>query len=268
MSGLRVAVTGAAGRMGRTVLQACRQADVQVAGAVEAAGHPHIGTDAGVLAGSEPSGLLVVEDLGGVLGGADGCIDFTHPDATLRHVAVCRERAKPIVIGTTGFTSEQRDGIERAAKSIPIVLAPNMSVGVNVLFKLVGLAARTLGDDFDVEIIEAHHRGKVDAPSGTACRIGEILGETLSRDLSKCAVYGRHGKTGPRDRETIGFETIRGGDIVGEHTVLFAGEGERIELVHRASSRMNFARGALRALGWIRDRENGLYDMQDVLGLR
>jgi 4-hydroxy-tetrahydrodipicolinate reductase len=198
----------------------------------------------------------------------DVLIDFTAPAATMAHLEICRQAGKPMVIGTTGLSEEERQALQDGSGDIPIVFAPNMSVGVNLSFKLVEMAAKVLGDEADVEIIEAHHRHKVDAPSGTALRLGEVIADTLGRDLNECAVYGREGKTGPRDGKTIGFETIRAGDVVGEHSVWFAMEGERIEIVHKASNRMNFARGATRAASWVVDKDKGLYDMQDVLGLR
>ncbi|MCK4704578.1 MAG: 4-hydroxy-tetrahydrodipicolinate reductase, partial [Gammaproteobacteria bacterium] len=195
-------------------------------------------------------------------------IDFTRPDVTLQNLATCVANGKNIVIGTTGFSDEQKQHISDAAKRISVVFAPNMSVGVNLCFKLLDIAARVLGDDVDIEVIEAHHRHKVDAPSGTALRMGEVVADALGRNLDECAVYGREGISGERDRKTIGFETIRAGDIVGDHTVMFAAEGERVEITHKASSRMTFANGAVRAAIWLQDQKAGLYDMQDVLGLR
>ncbi len=265
----RVAITGAAGRMGRTLIEACRQAaDVELAAAIERPGSAAIGVDAGELAGIGAVGVPVVDDLAAVVSKFDVLIDFTRPEATLANLEVCRKAGRRMVIGTTGFTSEQKQQIAAAAADIAIVLAPNMSVGVNLCFKLLEVAAQVLGDTVDVEIIEAHHRHKVDAPSGTALRMGEVVAEALGRNLQECAVYGRQGVTGERDRKTIGFETIRAGDIVGEHTVMFAGLGERVEITHKASSRMTFATGAARAAGWLMGRDKGLFDMQDVLGLR
>ena len=202
------------------------------------------------------------------LAAAEVCIDFTLPESTVEHAGACRSRGCPMVIGTTGLSAGQLAALADAARDVAVVHAPNMSVGVNLCFKLLGIAARALGDGVDVEIIEAHHRHKVDAPSGTAVRMGEIIAAELGRDLAECAVYGREGHTGARDRRTIGFETIRAGDIVGEHTVMFGGDGERIELTHRSSSRANYAAGAVRAARWVVSRPPGLYDMQDVLGLR
>jgi len=198
----------------------------------------------------------------------DVLIDFSTPAATMRHVALCQQHRKKIVIGTTGLSAQEKVQIAASAGDIAVVLAPNMSVGVNLCFKLLDLAARVLGDEVDIEVIEAHHRHKVDAPSGTALRMGEVVAEALGRDLQQCAVYGREGHTGVRDRRTIGFETIRAGDIVGDHTVLFAAAGERVEITHKASSRMTFASGAVRAAHWLADRPTGLFDMQDVLGLK
>lgn len=269
MSAIRLAITGAAGRMGRALVEACAEDPaLELAAAIE---HPHaesLGLDAGTLAGLGACGIEVTGSLAPALSDLDVVIDFTRPEASMTHVDACRESGRRLVIGTTGFSDAQRDTITEAAKDTAIVLAPNMSVGVNLCFKLLQLAAQVLKDDVDIEIIEAHHRHKVDAPSGTALRMGEVIAETLGRDLSTCAVYGREGRTGERERRTIGFETVRAGDIVGEHTVLFAGEGERVEIIHRASSRANFARGAMRAACWVAGRDTGLFDMQDVLGLR
>lgn len=265
----RIAVVGAGGRMGRSLVQAVSESEgLRLGAATERAGSPLLGRDAGELAGIEPLGVALVEDLQSVLDQFDVLIDFTAPAATLAHLEICRRSGKRMIIGTTGFGEEEKRQLAEAAREIAVVFAPNMSVGVNLCFKLLEMAARVLGDDADVEIIEAHHRHKVDAPSGTALRMGEVIAETLGRDLKQCAVYGREGRTGPRDGATIGFETIRAGDVVGEHSVWFAMEGERIEIAHKATSRMNFARGAARAADWIASRQKGLYDMQDVLGLR
>ncbi len=264
----RVAIAGAGGRMGRTLVSLLAEhATLALSVALEHPQSPLLGTDAGVLAGVKPAGVPLTADLAAALPHFDVLIDFTIPESTLANLALCRGAGKRVVIGTTGFGDAVAQ-IRAAAADIPIVFAPNMSVGVNLCFKLLELAARTLGDDFDVEIIEAHHRHKIDAPSGTAVRMGEVVAAALGRDLSTCAVYGREGRTGARDRQTIGFETIRGGDIVGDHTVLFAGIGERVEITHKASDRATFAAGALRAAGWLANRPAGLYDMQDVLGLR
>jgi 4-hydroxy-tetrahydrodipicolinate reductase len=220
------------------------------------------------VAGLAGVGIPIVDSLCSVSDAFDVLIDFTGPEATMENLALCREAGRRMVIGTTGLSEAQRARIAEAAEDIAIVFAPNMSVGVNLCLKLLDLAARVLGDEVDVEIIEAHHRHKVDAPSGTALRMGEVVAEALGRDLNSCAVYGREGRTGERDPKTIGFETIRAGDIVGDHTVLFAGIGERIEITHKASSRMTFAKGAARAAEWLMGHPNGLFDMQDVLGLR
>jgi 4-hydroxy-tetrahydrodipicolinate reductase len=265
----RIAVVGAGGRMGRSLVQAVKEAEgLSLGAASEQASSPLLGRDAGELAGVETLHVGLVDDLVSVIDAFDVLIDFTAPAATLNHLRICRQAGKQMVIGTTGLNEEEKRQLAAAADDIGIVFAPNMSVGVNLCFKLLEVAAKVLGDEADVEIIEAHHRHKVDAPSGTALRMGEVVAETLGRDLNDCAIYGREGKTGPRDGKTIGFETIRAGDVVGEHSVWFAMEGERVEIVHKASSRMNFARGAVRAAAWIADRGNGLFDMQDVLDLR
>ena len=267
--GLPVAIIGAAGRMGRMLVRMVHAEDgMRVAAAVEREDDPHVGADAGTLAGIGAIGVDVEGSLDRALDVSDVCIDFTLPGPTIEHARACRSRRRPMVIGTTGLSPEQRAMLAEAAGDIAIMHAPNMSVGVNLCFKLLDVAARALGDSVDIEIIEAHHRNKVDAPSGTAVRMGEIVAGALGRELADCAVYGREGHTGIRDRTTIGFETIRAGDIVGEHTVMFGGEGERIELTHRAASRANFAAGAVRAARWVTNKPPGLYDMQDVLGLR
>jgi 4-hydroxy-tetrahydrodipicolinate reductase len=227
-----------------------------------------IGADAGEVAGIGRLNVPIVADLTAWLERFEVLIDFTQPAATLAHLTLCRNAGKAMVIGTTGFSPEQKTEIAAAAQVIPMVFAPNMSVGVNLCFKLLELAAQALGDTVDIEIIEAHHRHKVDAPSGTALAMGQVIAKTLGRDLNQCAIYGREGVSGERERQTIGFATIRAGDIVGEHTVLFADVGERLEITHRASSRMTFAKGAVRAAAWLAGRKPGLFDMQDVLGLR
>jgi len=264
----RIAITGAAGRMGRSLIEACQQTGgLEVTVALE---HPEsslLGSDAGDLAGIGKLDIQVSSDLAAVTDAFDVLIDFTRPEPTLANLEICRQAGRRMVIGTTGFSDEQKEQIAAAAQDIAIVFAPNMSVGVNLCLKLLDTAARVLGDDVDIEIIEAHHRHKVDAPSGTALRMGEVVADALGRDLKTCAVYGREGHTGERDRKTIGFETIRAGDIVGDHTVMFAGTGERIEITHKASSRMTFANGAVRAAAWLMGQESGLFDMQDVLGL-
>jgi len=264
----QVAIAGAAGRMGRALMAASQgRSDVAITVALEAPAHPALGQDAGILAGFGPLGLPLVDDLAAQLQRFAVLIEFTRPEPTLAHLALCRQHGKAMVIGTTGLDAAQQATVATAARDIPIVLSPNMSVGVNLTLKLLEMTARVLGDTVDIEIIEAHHRHKVDAPSGTALRMGEVIASTLGRDLKTCAVYGREGQTGARERCTIGFETIRAGDIVGDHTVLFAGEGERLEITHRATSRENFAQGALRAAAWLAGRPPGLYDMADVLGL-
>ena len=265
---LNIGVTGAAGRMGRTLITACTQhSDIRLAAAIERSGSSLLGSDAGDLAGLGRLDISLVDSLEDVIGTIDTLIDFTRPEATLANLSLCVRHGKNIVIGTTGFEPEQKQQIRDAADCIGVVFAPNMSVGVNLCLKLLDTAARVLGDDVDIEIIEAHHRHKIDAPSGTAIRMGEVIADALGRKLSDCAVYGREGHTGERDRNTIGFETIRAGDIVGDHTVLFAADGERVEITHKASSRLTFANGAMRAANWLRGQPAGLYDMQDVLGL-
>ena len=262
----RVAIAGAAGRMGRALVQAVTaDADLALGAALERPGMPLIGQDAGELAGAGVLRVPVADSLAGALQQFDVLIDFTVPAATLEAVSICRGAGKSLVIGTTGFDAEGLQRIRAAARDIPILMAPNMSLGVNLLFRLIEQAARALGDEFDAEIIEAHHRHKIDAPSGTALRMGQILAEALGRDLAETAVFARQGETGARRPDAIGFATLRAGDIVGEHTALFAGIGERLEITHRASSRANFAQGALRAAKFLQGRPAGLHDMQDVL---
>ncbi|TBU92837.1 4-hydroxy-tetrahydrodipicolinate reductase [Stutzerimonas kirkiae] len=264
----RIAVTGAAGRMGRILIEAVRQAEgAQLSAAIDRPDSSLIGADAGELAGLGKVGVALVGELGVVTTDFDVLIDFTHPSVTLANLGTCRQAGKSMVIGTTGFSPEEKQRLAEAAQEIPIVFAANFSVGVNLCLKLLDTAAQVLGDEVDIEIIEAHHRHKVDAPSGTALRMGEVVANALGRDLRKVAVYGREGQTGARERETIGFATVRAGDIVGDHTVLFAADGERVEITHKASSRMTFAKGAVRAALWLQGRPAGLYDMQDVLGL-
>jgi len=265
----RIAISGVSGRMGRALVEACHHGSgMRLTVALDRAGSPTLGQDAGELAGLGKFGVAVSGDLAAVMNDFDVLVDFTRPEASLEYLAACRQAGKKMVIGTTGFDDAGKAAITAAARDMAIVFAPNMSVGVNLSLKLLDLAARVLGDDVDVEIIEAHHRHKVDAPSGTALRMGEVVAAALGRDLRECAVYGREGVTGERHRNTIGFATVRGGDIVGDHTVLFAGDGERVEITHKASSRLTFAKGALRAAQWLESRKTGLYDMQDVLGLR
>lgn len=266
---MRVAIVGAAGRMGRNLIQAVQQHDgLELTAATERPDGDWIGMDAGELAGVGKLGVPISHSLTKVVDDFDAVIDFTGPAATMIHLDICREHGKRMVIGTTGLSDEQKLRIQKASEEIGVVFAPNMSVGVNLCFKLLELAARVMGEGSDIEIIEAHHRHKVDAPSGTALRMGEVIAETLDRDLAEVAVYGREGQTGARDPKAIGFETIRAGDVVGEHTVWFATEGERVEITHKASSRMTFANGAARAAAWLSQHGKGLYDMQDVLELR
>ncbi len=265
----RIAICGAGGRMGRTLIEAVHAASgARLAAAVERPDSTLLGADAGELAGVGKLGVRVVGSLAEVVDAFDVAIDFTAPVATEAHVALARRTGKKLVIGTTGLSGEQRAALQAAAGDTALVYAANYSVGVNVSLKLLEVAAKTFGDSVDIEIIEAHHRHKVDAPSGTALAMGEVIADVLGRDLQKVAVYGREGHTGARDRQSIGFETIRGGDIVGEHTVMFIGEGERVEVRHLATSRANFANGAVRAAIWVAGQGKGLYDMRDVLGLR
>jgi len=265
MSKIKIAI---AGSMGRTLLESVLQSDDLVLHtALEHGSSPLLGRDAGEMLGAS-SGVKISADVAAALKGADVLVDFTRPEGTLHHVEICRKLGVNIVIGTTGFNAQQKAQLGSAARQIGIVFAPNMSVGVNLMFKLLETASRVLAQGYDIEIIEAHHRHKVDAPSGTALGMGEVIAKTLGRDLSKCAVYGREGVTGERDPNAIGFATVRGGDIVGDHTVLFAGTGERIEITHKAGSRATFATGALRAARFLKEHPAGLYDMQDVLGLK
>ena len=265
----RIAVTGAAGRMGKTLIEAVSlNPETTLAAAIERPESSLIGADAGELAGIGKLGVAVVGDIGQVIEQFDVLIDFTAPQATLANAEACAAAGKKLVVGTTGFTDEQKAQLLSVAERTGLCMASNFSTGVNLCFKLLEMAAKVLGDDVDIEIYEAHHRHKVDAPSGTALSMGEVVANALGRDLREVAVYGREGQTGARQRETIGFATVRAGDIVGDHTVMFAAEGERVEITHKASSRMSFARGAVRAAAWLKGQEKGLYDMQDVLGLR
>ena len=264
---LRVAVAGASGRMGRMLIEALRASDDMVlAGALDVAASPAIGSDATAFLG-HASGVAITADLRTGLKDADVLIDFTRPEGTLAHLALCCELGVKAVIGTTGFTEPQKAEIAACAQRTAIVMAPNMSVGVNVTLKLLQMAAKAMATGYDIEIIEAHHRHKVDAPSGTALKMGEVIADALGRDLKECAVYAREGVTGERDPSSIGVATIRGGDIVGDHTVLFAGIGERIEITHKSSSRATYAQGSLRAVRFLADRKTGMFDMFDVLGL-
>ena len=266
----RIAVMGAAGRMGKNLIEAVQQRAPQcgLTAAIVRPGSSLVGADAGELASQGRIGVPLCGNLESVVDEFDVLIDFTLPSVMLKNLEVCRQAGKAMVIGTTGLDAAQKQVLAEAGKDIAIVFAANFSVGVNLSLKLLDMAARVMGDDADIEIIEAHHRHKIDAPSGTALRMGEVIAGALGRDLAKVAVYGREGHTGERERETIGFATVRGGDVVGDHTVLFACEGERLEITHKASSRMTFAKGAVRAALWLQGREAGLYDMQDVLELR
>lgn len=264
---LRVAVAGACGRMGHMLLEAVDSADdLVLTGALDVAGAPGAGLDALAFLGRS-SGVQVANDPRSALRGADVMIDFTRPLGTLEHLAICRELGVKAVIGTTGFNEAQKVQIAEHARHLAVVMSPNMSVGVNVVLRLLDTAARALNAGYDIEVIEAHHRHKVDAPSGTALQMGETVARALGRELRDCAVYAREGVTGERDPSTIGFASVRGGDIVGDHTVLFAGTGERIEITHKASSRAGYAQGSLRAVRFLADKSNGLYSMGDVLGL-
>jgi 4-hydroxy-tetrahydrodipicolinate reductase len=264
----RIAVAGASGRMGHILIEAIGEAsDCRLAGALDIPDSPAINTDAAGFLGRE-SGVWVTDKLRQGLQDAEFLIDFTRPEGTLAHLAMCRELGVKLIIGTTGFSDAQKAEIAAAAQDIAIVMAPNMSVGVNVTLKLLEMAAKALSTGYDIEIIEAHHRHKVDAPSGTALKMGEVIADALGRDLKDCAVYERYGVTGERDPSTIGFATVRGGDIVGDHTVMFAGTGERIEIAHKSSNRNGYAQGSLRAVRFLAEQRRGLFDMFDVLNLR
>jgi 4-hydroxy-tetrahydrodipicolinate reductase len=257
---MKVAIAGAGGRMGRALIEAVvADPALELAVALDAAGSPALG---------QPAGKLKIGSDLGALSGADVLIDFTRPEGTLAHLDACLRHGKALVIGTTGFSDAQKTRIAQGARRIAIVQSPNFAIGVNVVFRLAQTAAAALGDDYDVEIVEAHHRHKVDAPSGTALKLGELVAAALGRDLAKVATHGRAGDTGERPAKAIGFHAIRGGDIVGEHTVIFAGAGERVEVTVRSQSRMTYAAGALRAAKWLRGHAPGLYDMSDVLGLK
>lgn len=265
---VKVAIAGSSGRMGRMLIDAAQQSpDVMLVAALERADSPFIGRDAGELGGNA-NGVIISADVQAALAAADCLIDFTRPEGTLEHLGVARSVGCGMVIGTTGFKPEEKAKIGEAATEIPVVFASNMSVGANAVFKVLDVAARILASGYDVEIYEAHHRFKVDAPSGTALSMGEVVARALGRDLRENAIYGREGVTGERKPETIGFATVRGGDIVGDHTVMFCGLGERVEISHKAGSRMPYATGALRAAAFLRGKRNGLFDMQDVLGLK
>lgn len=263
-----IALAGVSGRMGRALLEAvAADAACGLHAAIDRAGSSLLGQDPHTALGGR-SDVRVTDDATAALTGAQALIDFTRPEATFAYLDACVAAQVPLVIGTTGFDDAGKARIAAAARTIPVVFAPNMSVGVNLLMKLAEIAARVLQDGYDIEIVEAHHRHKVDAPSGTALGLGQAVAGALGRDLAQCAVYGREGVTGERDPKTIGFATLRGGDIVGDHTLLFAGMGERVELTHKASSRATFAQGALRAAKWLQGRAPGLYDMRDVLDLK
>jgi len=265
----RIAVTGAAGRMGKTLIEAvANHPELQLSVALERPGSSLVGTDAGELAGVGRNGVAVVDNLAQVIDDFDVLIDFTAPVASVANAELCAAAGRRLVLGTTGFAPAQKVLIQAAAQQTAVCMAANFSTGVNLCFKLLDMAARVLGDEVDIEVYEAHHRHKVDAPSGTALAMGQVVADALGRDLDQVAVYGREGQTGARQRHTIGFATVRAGDIVGDHTVLFAADGERVEITHKASSRMAFARGAVRAAAWLGGKPAGLYDMQDVLGLR
>jgi 4-hydroxy-tetrahydrodipicolinate reductase len=264
----RIAVTGAAGRMGKMLIEAlAASSQAELTAAIERTGSSLIGADAGELAGIGRNGVAVVGDIAEVVDQFDVLIDFTAPQATVANVQFCAQHNKGIVIGTTGFSPEELNTLEDYYSQLAVIKAANYSTGVNLSLKLLEMASQVLGDDVDIEIVEAHHRHKVDAPSGTALAMGEAIADTLNRDLSKVAVYGREGQTGARDRDTIGFATVRGGDVVGDHTAMFMADGERLEITHKASSRMAFARGAVRAAAWLIGKDKGLYSMRDVLGL-
>ncbi len=266
---MRVAVIGASGRMGKNLIDAVNQAEgLTLSAAIERPGSSLVGADAGELAGVGTLGVKVVDQIELAVDDFDVLIDFTTPETTMHNIKVCLAHDKKMVIGTTGFDEASLKTLREAAQRIAIVFAANFSVGVNLVLKLLKQAAEVLNDGYDIEVIEGHHRHKVDAPSGTALRMGEVVADTLGRDLKECAVYGREGITGARDPNTIGFATVRAGDIVGDHTVLFATEGERVEITHKASSRMTFAKGAARSCLWLQDKTTGLFDMQDVLNLR
>ncbi|PUA17436.1 4-hydroxy-tetrahydrodipicolinate reductase [Glaciimonas sp. PCH181] len=268
MNQMKIAVAGASGRMGHMLIEAIQHADDAIlAGALDVPTSPGLGTDAAAFLGA-PAGVIIESDLATSLANADYLIDFTRPEGTLKHLAYCAEHGIKMIIGTTGFDEAGKAAISAAAEKTAIMFAPNMSVGVNVTMKLLELAAKSFSHGYDIEIIEAHHRHKVDAPSGTALKMGEVIAAALGRKLDDVAVYSREGVTGERDPSSIGFATIRGGDIVGDHTVMFAGDGERVEITHKSSSRVTYAHGSLRAARFLIDKTTGLYDMQDVLGLR
>jgi len=266
---IKLTVCGAAGRMGSRIIALLKDyPEIKLVGAVESKDNPRLGNDAGVVAGIGQLGIKIVDDIEKVIDNTDIAVNFTNPEATIEHLKIVKEYKKSIVIGTTGFDNNQISLIQETSKEIPIVLSPNMSIGVNLLFKILKDVAKVLGDDYDVEIIEVHHRMKKDAPSGTAIKMAKVISEALGRNFDEVAVYARKGIIGERTKKEIGIQTVRAGDIVGEHTVIFGGLGERIEIVHKASSRDTFARGALKAVLWLYGKPAGLYDMGDVLGIK
>ncbi len=266
---MRVAIIGASGRMGKNLITAVNDAaDCVVGAAIVKQGSSLVGADAGEIAGVGKLNVAMVDSLATCVDDFDVLIDFTTPALTIENAQFCANHSKAIVVGTTGLNDDEKKALDQCAERTQVVFAPNMSVGVNLTLKLLATAAKILGDEYDVEIVEAHHRHKVDSPSGTAIRMGEVVADALGRDLKECAVYGREGQIGPRTQKEIGFETIRAGDVVGDHSVWFATEGERIEIVHKASSRMTFAKGAVRAAQWLKGKSAGMYDMQDVLDLK
>ncbi len=266
---IKLTVCGATGRMGSRIIALSKEYDnLKLVGAVEASNNPKLGLDAGLVAGIGEIGVKITDDIKKVIKDTDIVIHFTNPEATLSHLEIVKKNKKAMVIGTTGFNNEQLSQISKAAEKIPIVFSPNMSVGVNLLFKVLKDVARILGDDYDIEIVEAHHRMKKDAPSGTAIKMGKVIAEALGRNFDEVAVYARQGIIGERNKKEIGIQTVRAGDIVGEHTVIFGGLGERIEITHKASSRDTFARGAIKAAIWLYGKPAGLYDMGDVLGIK
>jgi 4-hydroxy-tetrahydrodipicolinate reductase len=266
---IKLTVCGAAGRMGSRIVALSKEySDIKLVGAIEAKKNPKLKLDAGSVAGVGDLGVKITDNLEKIINKTDTVVNFTSPEATLEHLKIVKKYKKSMVIGTTGFNNEQLKIIQKAAKDIPIVLSPNMSVGVNLLFKILKDVAKVLGDDYDVEIVEAHHRMKKDAPSGTAIKMAKVIAESLGRNFDEVAVYARKGIIGERTKQEIGIQTVRAGDIVGEHNVIFGGLGERIEIIHRASSRDTFARGALRAVIWLKGKPAGLYDMADVLGIK
>ncbi|NTU42895.1 MAG: 4-hydroxy-tetrahydrodipicolinate reductase [Nitrospirales bacterium] len=266
---IKLAVTGATGRMGSRITALSREYQgLTFTGALERKGHADLGKDIGTLVGAGEMSVMLTDSLEDVIGACDVMIDFTSTHATLHHLELAAKNKKAMVIGTTGFSKEEMESVRALSTEIPVVMAPNMSVGVNLLLKVLQDVARVLGDDYDIEIVEAHHRLKKDAPSGTALKMAEVIADAVQRDLDEVGVYSRHGLIGERTKKEIGIQTVRAGDIVGDHTVIFGGLGERVEITHKASSRDTFARGALKAALWIANRKPGIYDMQDVLGLK